>query len=869
MNITQLVDSGAATDNTNDLVGLTSTVDVEPVNDEPTLTITGDDPTFNEGSPAVGLFSSASVSTIEAGQTITGLTLTITNVTDTGNEQLTIDGATITLDHGQTGATTNFTYNVTVAANTATVVLSAGTVSEATVEAALNVATYWNDSDDPNNADRTVTITQIIDSGGTTNGGDDTNDPAGLTSTVAVNPTNDAPTTSASNVSTLEDVSYTFAAADFNFADADAGDGLASIEITGLESAGSLELDSVDVTLNQVITRADIDAGKLEFVPVADATGIGYDSFNFTVNDGSTDSTSSATVTIDVNPDGNDAPTASNQTVITLEDTDYTFSAGDFNFSDVDGDLLVSVRITSLESVGALQLNGAAVAINQVISKVDIDAGNLKFIPVGNGNGAAYDSFDFKVNDGFIDSVSAFFHDNCCHRGRRQSYGIGQHRCDQRRYDQGATLAGIKVTSLESAGALQLNGVDVTLNQVITKADIDAGLLKFIPVPDANGIGYDSFDFTVNDGTIDSTSAATLTLDVTPVNDAPAALDNTVTGTEDTAFTFQSADFPTTDADVDPPVSITITSLEAVGTLEFNGAAVTINQVITVADLDAGKLKFIPDADSYGPGYDTFNFTASDGIDDSNEATLTIDVTAANDAPTTIDNTLVMAEDTTRIFTAADFNFSDVDPDSLFSIQITVLETAGTLQLGGVDVSLNQVVSRVDIDAGQLRFTPQANANGAAYDSFTFTVNDAALDSTASATMTLDVSTVNDAPTGGNTTVTTAEDTTYTYSAGDFTFADVDTGDALSSIEVTTLQSAGSLQLNGVDVIVDQVISKADIDAGKLKFVPAPDGNGLAYDSFQYTVNDGLTKPTRSRHRPRQLTSAPSTMHQPPLITRC
>ncbi|MCP3686964.1 MAG: hypothetical protein GY784_01000, partial [Gammaproteobacteria bacterium] len=82
-------------------------------------------------------------------------------------------------------------------------------------------------------------------------------------------------------------------------------------------------------------------------------------------------------------------------------------------------------------------------------------------------------------------------------------------------------MASVKITTLETVGSLQLSGFDVTLNQVITKADIDAGNLEFVPVGDGNGTGYDSFGFSVNDGTTDSVSTYTMTVDVTAVNDAP------------------------------------------------------------------------------------------------------------------------------------------------------------------------------------------------------------------------------------------------------------------------------------------------------------------------------------------------------------
>ena len=71
------------------------------------------------------------------------------------------------------------------------------------------------------------------------------------------------------------------------------------------------------------------------------------------------------------------------------------------------------------------------------------------------------------------------------------------------------------MTSLESAGTLTLNGSAVTLNQVISKADIDSGLLTFAPATDANGTGYDSFDFEVHDGTEYSASSYSMTVDVT------------------------------------------------------------------------------------------------------------------------------------------------------------------------------------------------------------------------------------------------------------------------------------------------------------------------------------------------------------------
>ncbi|HEX7970727.1 MAG TPA: DUF4347 domain-containing protein, partial [Thiobacillus sp.] len=163
-----------------------------------------------------------------------------------------------------------------------------------------------------------------------------------------------------------------------------------------------------------------------------------------------------------------------------------------------------------------------------------------------------------------------------------------------------------------------------------------------------------------------------------------------------------------------------------------------------------------------------------------------------NTAPIAASNTVTTAEDAAYTFAATDFNFSDVDGNALSSVKITTLETVGALKLNGTDVTLNQVISKANIDAGLLTFTPAANGNGAGYDSFGFKVSDGALESAAAYTMTLNVTAVNDAPTAASNTVTTAEDTAYVFSAANFNFSDVD-GDALASVKITTLETVGAL----------------------------------------------------------------------------
>jgi riboflavin synthase len=187
--LTSIQDSGGTAnggDNTGSLA-VASTVTVVQNNDEPTLTATSANPTFTEGGAAASLFSGAAASTIESGQTLSGLTLTVTNVNDGSNERLNTDGTTIALTHGTAGTTASnsLSYSVSVVGTTATVSFTGGTLSTAAAQTLIDGISYQNNSNDPDTSNRVVTLTSLQDSGGTANGGDDTA-ALGISSTVTV-----------------------------------------------------------------------------------------------------------------------------------------------------------------------------------------------------------------------------------------------------------------------------------------------------------------------------------------------------------------------------------------------------------------------------------------------------------------------------------------------------------------------------------------------------------------------------------------------------------------------------------------------------------------------------------------------------------
>jgi len=300
---------------------------------------------------------------------------------------------------------------------------------------------------------------------------------------------------------------------------------------------------------------------------------------------------------------------------------------------------------------------------------------------------------------------------------------------------------------------------------------------------------------------------------------------NTVTTNEDSAYTFGVVDFGFSDPNDIPAntlAAVRISSLPGAGSLTLSGVAVTSGQTISLANISAGNLRFIPAADANGAGYAGFTFqvqdnggTANSGVDlDVTPRTMTVNVTAVNDAPVGTNNTVTTNEDTAYTFGSADFGFSDPTDsaaNALLAVKITALPTAGTLLYAGTLVTSGQSISATDIDLGKLQFVPSIDANGTTYADFRFQVQDdggtanAGIDTdSTSRTMSISVQPVNDAPTGADKTVNALDDAPYVFLATDFGLTDPkdSPSNSLLAVEIGTLPASGTLANNGVAVTV-------------------------------------------------------------------
>ena len=196
-------------------------------------------------------------------------------------------------------------------------------------------------------------------------------------------------------------------------------------------------------------------------------------------------------------------------------------------------------------------------------------------------------------------------------------------------------------------------------------------------------------------------------------NQAPTAADDGYSTAEDTTLTVAAPGVLGNDSDPDgDTLSAVVGSGPSHGTLTLN------------AD---GSFSYTPVANFSGS--DSFTYRASDGTLSSGLATVTLTVSAANDAPAAVDDAYSAGEDTALTVAAPGVLANDSDPegDTLSAVLVSG-PSDGTLTLN---------------PDGSFTYTPAANSN----DTVTFTYR--ASDGTAQsnpATVTIAVNAVNDAP---------------------------------------------------------------------------------------------------------------------------
>ncbi|MEG0343447.1 MAG: tandem-95 repeat protein, partial [Acinetobacter sp.] len=432
-----------------------------------------------------------------------------------------------------------------------------------------------------------------------------------------------------------------------------------------LENATDVEqtpLSIVIVTPPEHGQFIDLGEGNYHYIPELDYHG--EVTLSYYVTDGELNS-EIVDINITITP-VNDAPVASPMIKTMEEDTEIVFSLLT-NAQDVDGDTLKAVVVTSPSS-GKL---------------TETLPGIYHYVPEANFNGEV--TFSYYVTDGQLQSE------------------IVNVLLIVTPVNDKPTVSP-RIISMVEDGQLMVNllenAIDVDgdeLSIVITAAplhgqfiEVGAGYYHYIPEPNFNG--EVKLSYYVTDGKLNSDIVNILII-VNPVNDAPILLPQNIQTMEDTPV-FINPLATASDIDGDQLVAVIATEPKH-------------GQVIKLSN---GQYQYVPSKDFNG--IDDFSYFVTDSSLNSQIVTVTITVSAVNDAPITSNGWVKGFEDQVLILKWQDFAAQDTDSDDLW-IEFIALPQAGLVQLfkdnQWIAISNGVRVSKTEIDAGKVRFVPTNN----------------------------------------------------------------------------------------------------------------------------------------------------------------
>ena len=312
---------------------------------------------------------------------------------------------------------------------------------------------------------------------------------------------------------------------------------------------------------------------------------------------------------------------------------------------------------------------------------------------------------------------------------------------------------------------------------------------SFLYSPSNNFFGVDTFTYAAND--FRNGNSATVTINVTPVYDPPAAVADTY--------------------EITPGEEAVIPGLIGLLTNDSNPDNVPLTASL-VDDVSAGELTLSADGGfRYSPGgflgTTTFRYRVSDGTTDSAPATVTLIV---NSAPLTEDDSYELDEDTVLTVGAdAGILANDVDQEG----DDVTLELLSETTHGELTIEQN----------GSFTYTPSAEYSGT--DQFTYLLDDGR-DRSEPATVTLTVKSVNDAPVArGDSYITSPQEVLEINADGGLLSNDSDLDNDELTVVIITQPTSGALTAN---------------PDGSFTYTSADGFSGL--DSFSYQADDGTVR---------------------------
>jgi trimeric autotransporter adhesin len=779
------------------------TVAVTAVNDAPTASATGGTPTYTENGSAVDLYSSVSLSAVESGQSITGMTFTVSQIVDGASEILSIDGTDVALTNGTSGTTTGSAavdYAVSVTGSTATVTLSqAAGLSSTDAQTLVDGLTYRNDSEAPDTTSRVVTLISLSDDGGTSNGGVDTTSTS-LAATVAISAVNDAPTLSGGPYTltgTDEDttssgtlVSTMLAGLTHGDVDASPSSGIA---VTASNGNGAWQYSTDGVTWNGVGSVSS-SASLL----LTDSTQLRY------VPDGANGETATLTFRAWDHTSGTASTNATRQTADTSTHGGTTaYSSGtaqtSITVSSVNDTPVLTPASPTLTGLTDTDVNNAGQTVAAITgaSITDADSGAAKGIAITglvSGNGTWQYSLDGTswTSIGSVSASSALLQRATDHV-RLVPDGVNGTTASitYLAWDQSGATAGQQGTQVDASSS----GGSTPFSSASDTASITVTAVNDAPVMASSG---GTTAFTESDGgssvpvAVDSGLTVSDTDNATLASATVTISGNFQTGQDVLAYT-------NTNATTYGNIAASYNSGTGVLTLTSSGATATLAQ--WQAALRA--VTYTNTSDTPNTASRTISFAVNDGALDSNTANQTVSVASVNDTPVvSVPASIALTEDTAGALTGISFSDADAGSSSVVATLSVGSGALGATSGSGVTVggtstamTLTGTVANINayIAASSISYTPAADSTSDVV--LTAAINDGGSTGSGGAktdsdTTALQITAVNDRPDiSAPASITITEDVAGALTG--ISFSDVDAGSA--SVSVTLSAPTGTL----------------------------------------------------------------------------
>ncbi|MGN5036519.1 retention module-containing protein [Aeromonas sp. 74A] len=607
--------------------------------------------------------------------------------------------------------------------------------------------------------------------------------------------------------------------------------GLAIQSINGVELTGLAQ--TIAVQGGNVVIAAD---GSISFVPGKDFNG--EISFNYVAEDVDGD-TDSAKVNITVKPVDDATVVAPDSNTVTEDTPLVVGKAGGLlaNDSDVDNTLTVS-KITVNGTDYTVGANGATVELAGKGTLVVNSDGSYSFTPVKDFAGAL-PVVGYTTNTGAsstltltmtpVDDATVVAPDsNTVTEDTPLVVGkAGGLLANDSDVDNTLTVSKITVNGTDyTVGA---NGATVELAGKGTLVVNSDGSYSFTPVKDFAGalpvVGY-----TTNTG-----ASSTLTLTMTPVDDATVVAPDSNTVTEDTPLVVGKAGgLLANDSDVDNTLTVSKITVNGTDyTVGANGATVELAGKGTLVVNSDGSYSFTPVKDFAG-ALPVVGYTTNTGA----SSTLTLTMTPVDDATVVAPDSNTVTEDTPLVVGKAGgllANDSDVD-DTLTVSKITVNGTDYTVGANGATVELAGKGTLVVNSDGSYSFTPVKDFAGACR-VVGYTTNTGA-----SSTLTLTMTPVDDATVVAPDSNTVTEDTPLVVGkAGGLLANDSDVDNTLTVSKITVNGTDYTVGANGATVELagkGRLVVNSD---GSYSFTPVKKDFAGALPVVGYTTNTGAS----------------------------